>query len=51
MDDRTKVLLDEAMEICDEEDKSTGYMIEFMQDFAGVSYDCVMDYLAELICD
>ena len=38
-------LLYEAQQICDEEDRSTEYMIAFMQDYADCSFDQVMDYL------
>jgi hypothetical protein len=41
----TKKKLKEAMDWCDEEDKSTEFMIQYMQDFAGVSHDCVIKYL------
>jgi len=41
----TRELLNQAREICDKEDKSTAYMIQFMQDYAHVSYECVMKYL------
>lgn len=40
--------LKQAKEICDKEDRSTEYMIQFMQDYAGVSFDDVMDYLTSL---
>ena len=41
----TKTKLKEAMDICDQEDRSTEYMIQYMQDYAKVSHDCVMNYL------
>ena len=37
--------LEEAERFCDENDKSTEFMLEFMQDFANVDLDCVMNYL------
>lgn len=40
-------LLREAQEICDEEDRSTEYMIQFMQDYAGCSFDQVIAYLTD----
>ncbi|WP_294377719.1 hypothetical protein [uncultured Clostridium sp.] len=45
MKEKTKKLLKEAQEICDREDRSTEYMIQFMQDYANVSFDCVINYL------
>ena len=42
---KTKQLLLEAHAYCDDEDKSTEFMIEYMQDFANVDLDCVMKYL------
>lgn len=47
MKNKTKVLLKNAMAICDEEDRSTEYMIQFMQDYANCSFDTVIDYLNE----
>ncbi len=38
-------LLDEARAYCDENDKSTEFMIEYMQDFADVDFDTVIEYL------
>lgn len=37
----------EAMNYCDENDKSTMHMIQLMQDHAGVSHDKVMSFLRE----
>jgi len=48
MKEKTKELLQQAMDICDGEDRSTAYMIQFMQDYAKVSYDCVIKYLENL---
>ena len=45
MKKQTKAKLLEAYEICDNEDRSTEYMIQFMMDFANVDHDCVMSYL------
>jgi hypothetical protein len=47
MEQTTKEKLRIAQEYCDENDKSTEFMIAYMQDFAGVDFDCVMDYLSE----
>jgi len=41
----TKRKLKEAHKYCDEHDKSTEYMIAYMQGYAGVNHDCVMNYL------
>jgi len=42
-----RILLDEAQDYCDQNDKSTEFMIQYMQDFADVSYDTVIAYLNE----
>lgn len=47
MKQATKDKLKEAKEYCDENDKSTEFMLEYMQDFANVDLDCVMKYLEE----
>ena len=44
----TKQKLKEAQKFCDDNDKSTEFMIEYMQDFAGVSQDCVINYLMSI---
>lgn len=41
----TKARLEEAQKYCDDNDKSTEFMIQYMQDFAGVDFDCVMSFL------
>ena len=41
----TKQKLIEAWEYCDENDKSTEFMLQFMQDVAKVDLDCVLDFL------
>jgi hypothetical protein len=41
----TKDKLFEAWQYCDDEDKSTEFMFEYMQDFAGVNLDCVINFL------
>jgi hypothetical protein len=43
----TKEKLRQAAEICDEEDRSIEYMIEFMKGVVGVDHDCVMKYLTK----
>lgn len=45
MKKETKAKLLEAYKICENEDRSTEYTIQFMMDFADVDYDCVMNYL------
>lgn len=44
-----KVLLEVAQNYCDNNDKSTEFMIQYMQDYADVSFDIVMQYLREKI--
>jgi hypothetical protein len=41
----TKAKLQEAQKYCDDNYKSTEFMIAYMQDFAGVDFDCVMSFL------
>lgn len=43
--DEKKVLLEAAQNYCDDNDKSTEFMIQYMQDYADVSHDVVMQYL------
>jgi hypothetical protein len=45
MKQKTKILLKEAQEYCDENDKSTEFMLEYMKSYAGVDLDCVLNYL------
>ena len=45
MDDATKNLLFEAWAYCDEEDKSTDFMFQYMADTANVDYDDVVDFV------
>ena len=40
-----KEKLQEAIETCDKEDRSTAFMIEYMQDYANATYDEVLDFL------
>tara|TARA_Y100000310_G_C20672131_1_gene810849 strand:- start:1177 stop:1335 length:159 start_codon:yes stop_codon:yes gene_type:complete len=47
MKESTRAKLIEAQEYCDKEEKSTEFMIQYMQDFAGVDHDCVMNFLME----
>lgn len=41
----TKELLKEAQAYCDENDKSTEFMLQYMQDYANVDLDCVVKFL------
>ena len=43
----TKALLKEAQEYCDENDKSTEFMLQYMQDIAKVDLDTVISYLTK----
>ncbi len=45
MKEKTKELLQIAQQQCDDEDKSTEYMLQYMQDVAGVDLDCVLNFL------
>lgn len=40
-------LLKEAYDYCEDNDKSTEYMLEYMQNFADVELDDVIEYLKE----
>ena len=42
---QTKKLLKHAQEFCDEQDKSTEFMLQYMQDVANVDLDTVLEYL------
>lgn len=41
----TKDKLFTAWAYCDENDKSTEFMLQYMQDFAGVDLDCVVNFI------
>ena len=45
MKESTKIKLEEAYQWCDDNDKSTEFMIEYLQDVCNVSLDCVMNFL------
>ena len=45
MKEETMQKLKEAQEWCEEEDKSTEFMIEYMKYCANVDHDCVINYL------
>jgi hypothetical protein len=41
-----KTLILDAWDYCDEHDKSTEFMLQYMSDISGVDYDEVVDYIA-----
>lgn len=45
MKEVTKDKLREAQKYCDDNDKSTEFMLQYMQDFANVDLDCVLNFL------
>lgn len=45
MKEQTKVLLKEAQQYCDDNDKSTEFMIAYMESVAKVDLNCVLNYL------
>lgn len=45
MKPRQKQLILEAWEYCDEEDKSTEFMLQYMSDVSGVDYEKVVEYI------
>ena len=48
MKNKTKIeLLKEAQQYCDDNDKSTEFMIQYMQDVAGATLDEVIKYLED----
>ena len=47
MKESTKFMLKDAQEWCNNEDKSTEFMLQFMQDQANVDLDCVIRYLTK----
>lgn len=44
-DSQREALLD-AWQWCDDNDKSTEFMLQYMSDMSGLDYDDVVDYLA-----
>ena len=36
-----------AWKYCDDNDKSTEFMLEYMQDFAKVNLDCVINFITD----
>ena len=45
MKPETRRKLLEAWQYCDEEDKSTEFMLQYMQDVAEVDLDCVVNFI------
>ena len=45
MKPETRNKLFEAWQYCDDNDKSTEFMLQYMQDFAGVDLDCVINFM------
>lgn len=45
---KTKQLLTEAFQYCVDNDKSTEFMLQYMQDTANVSLDCVTSFIIKL---
>lgn len=45
MKDKTRQLLKQALDFCNENDKSTEFTLQYMQDFARVDLDCVIAYI------
>lgn len=48
MKTQTKRLLLAAKKYCDINDKSTEFMLQYMQDVADVDLDCVISFLTQL---
>lgn len=45
MKPKTKTLLKEAEQYCDDHDKSIGFTLQYMQDVAHVDLDTAIEYL------
>lgn len=45
MEIETRNKLLQAWQYCVENNKSTEFMLEYMQDFAGVDLDCVINFI------
>lgn len=45
MKKETKNKLLTAWQYCDDNDKSTEFMLQYMQDFANVDLDCVINFI------
>jgi len=42
---KTKEKLKIALEFCEEEDKSVGFTLQYLQGLANVSYSCALNFL------
>ena len=49
MKDITKTKLEMAYNYCNDNNKSTAFMLQYMQDYASVDMDCVMNFLEKEI--
>ena len=47
MEKSKMVLLENALQICNKEDRSTEYTIQFMQDYADVDFESVIEFLKD----
>lgn len=47
MPEEAKQLLMEAWAYCDEEDKSTEFMLQYMSDMSGVEYENVVQFVMD----
>ena len=45
---KTKNKLAEAWQYCEDNNKSTEFMLEYMQDIANVNLACVIDFIQEI---
>ena len=48
MKEVTKNILLEAWQYCDDNDKSTEFMLQYMQDVVGVDLDCVINFMQNI---
>lgn len=47
MQKATRQMLLDAWDYCNQEDKSTEFMIQYMQDVANVDHDCVINFITK----
>ena len=45
LSNKQKLMIMEAWDYCDTEDKSTEFMLQYMSDVSGADYDTVVDYI------
>ncbi len=48
MKEETRKALQEALDYCNDEDKSDAFTIQYMQDYAKVSFDTVIEFLKSI---